>query len=341
MSATEGRIPTIGLTLNYHTIIAQIKFTSTKSKLNNVMGLEIKTAHNTKGIKITNLDRITVDYQKFVLEDQWYKILIPCMKHHILDIRVHGESIAHCLNSGVTSSKGYELWIHGDLSQYFARLSRYIAHDDLMRFKDLKKKYLITESWNEKIKGDFVPPSVRNFFAKGDGPHWYHKDDVDSLPYLEYEGPAVDTNINLEEDLQFSDTKFYGQGKCKSLKANPNLPTMPVSEIKNQGLRSTMEQFGFTDMLQMQYVELMPNSWLPVHMDDWTYDSGRNFMKGPVQLYFVLSGDTKNIKFKFKNVGLLNVENPIFINNQKFVHSLVYTGDSPRGVLLAYGNRKS
>ena len=305
------------------------------------MGLEIKTAHNTKGIKITNLDRITVDYQKFVLGDQWYKVLIPCMKHHILDIRVHGESIAHCMNSGVTSSKGYELWIHGDLSQYFARLSRYIAHDDLMRFKDLKKKYLITESWNEKIKGDFVPPSVKNFFAKGDGPHWYHKDDVDSLPYLEYEGPAVDTNINLEEDLQFSDTKFYGQGKCKSLKANPNLPTMPVSEIKNQGLRSTMEQFGFTDMLQMQYVELMPNSWLPVHMDDWTYDSGRNFMKGPVQLYFVLSGDTKNIKFKFKNVGLLNVENPIFINNQKFVHSLVYTGDTPRGVLLAYGNRKS
>jgi len=171
MSVTEGRIPTIGLTLNYHTIIAQIKFMSTKSKLNNVMGLEIKTAHNTKGIKITNLDRITVDYQKFVLEDQWYKILIPCMKHHILDIRIHGESIAHCLNSGVTSSIGYEIWIHGDLSQYFARLSRYIAHDDLMRFKDLKKKYLITESWNEKIKGDFVPPSVKNFFAKGDGPH--------------------------------------------------------------------------------------------------------------------------------------------------------------------------
>ena len=42
-----------------------------------------------------------------------------------------------------------------------------------------------------------------------------------------------------------------------------------------------------------------------------------------------------------ENVGLLDVSNPIFINNHRFVHSLVYTGKKPRGVFLAYGIRDS
>ena len=305
------------------------------------MALEIDTTYHTEGIKITNLDRITVDYESFVLQDQWYKIHIPCMHHHISDIRVDGESIAHCLNSGVMSNSFYEIWIHGDLCKYFSRISKCIAHDDLMRFKDLKKKYLITESWNEPLMHNFIPNSVRNFFANGDGPYWYHKDDYANLPYEEYHGPTVDTDLNLNDDLQFADTKFYGQGKCKSLKPNPNLPTIPVDDIKNEKLRMTMKQFGFSEMLQIQYVELMPNSWLPVHMDDWTYDNGRHIMTGPVQLYFVLSGNKGDIKFKFKNVGLIDIGKPIFINNQNFVHSLVYTGKQKRGVLLAYGVRNT
>jgi hypothetical protein len=52
-----------------------------------------------------------------------------------------------------------------------------------------------------------------------------------------------------------------------------------------------------------------------------------------------MSGDAKDVKFKFKNVGLIDVSRPIFINNHRFVHSLVYTGSKPRGVFLAYGKR--
>ena len=98
-----------------------------------------------------------------------------------------------------------------------------------------------------------------------------------------------------------------------------------------------MEQFGFSDLLQIQYVELQPNSVIPLHRDDFYYENGRNVIDGPTQLYFVLSGNKDDIKFKFKNVGLLDVTKPIFINNHRFIHSLVYTGSEPRGVLLAYG----
>ena len=91
----------------------------------------------------------------------------------------------------------------------------------------------------------------------------------------------------------------------------------------------------------MQYVELQPNSVLPIHKDDFTYEDGKSIIDGPTQLYCVLSGDPKGIKFKFKNAGLIDVSRPIFINNRRFVHSLVYTGDIPRGVLLVYGIRQA
>jgi hypothetical protein len=229
--------------------------------------------------------------------------------------------------------------LHGDPSQYFSRISECIAQDDLLRFKSLKDKYLITESWNVEVHGDFIPHSVKQFFANGEGPHWYHKGNFHALPYIKHKD-TVDTDIDLSEDLQFMDTKFYGQGQCRSLKPQPVLPTVKLEQIKNKKLRDTMASFGFTEILQMQYVELQPNSVLPIHMDDFTYEDGKSIIDGPTQLYFVLSGDNEEIKLKFKNVGLLDVSTPIFINNRRFVHSLVYTGTVPRGVLLAYGVRE-
>jgi len=274
------------------------------------------------------------------MPESWHKCYINLHRRDITDIKIGNESIRHGLNSGNNTTNGYEIWLHGDLAQYFSRISKCIATEDLVRFKNLQDKYLITESWNVEVEGDFIPHSVKQFFAMGEGPHWYHKDDFYNLPYIEHDGD-VDTNIDLDEDLQFIDTKFYGQGQCKSLKPQPTLPTIRLDQIKNEKLRHTMEQFGFTDILQMQYVELQPNSVLPIHMDDFTYEDGKSIIDGPTQLYCVLSGDPKDIKFKFKNAGLLDVSRPIFINNRRFVHSLVYTGSIPRGVLLAYGVRQT
>ena len=291
-------------------------------------------------VECQDLDRKVVGQHKiFDLPESWHKVKIPLPRTDITDIEIGGESIKHCLNSGINTDNGYEIWLHGDPAEYFSRIAECIAHEDLCRFKNLKDKYLITESWNEQVEGDFIPSSVKQFFATGEGPYWYHKEDFHNLPYVEYDGD-VDTDIELDEDLQFTDTKFYGHGQCKSLKPQPVLPTIRLDQIKNQKLRNTMRQFGFTDILQMQYVELQPNSVLPIHMDDFTYEDGKSIIDGPSQLYCVLSGDSHGIKFKFKNAGLIDVSKPIFINNRRFVHSLVYTGNIPRGVLLAYGIRQ-
>lgn len=305
------------------------------------MKIEIKTKNSIANIKLIDLDRNIHDYSDFTLEDKWYKVIVPGTRQGVSDIIINEESIGHCLNSGCNTSNGYEIWIHGNLSVYFSRIADCIAQDDLLRFKDLPRKYLFTESWNEAVQGDFIPTSVKQFFANGEGPYWYHRSDLNALPYIEYDGETVDKQIDLDEDLKYVDTKFYGQGSCKSLKANPVLPTMDVEKIKGPKLRKAMQQFGFTDILQMQYVELQPNSVLPVHKDDFYYEDGRSIIDGPTQLYFVLSGSSADIKFKFKNVGLIDVSKPIFINNHRFVHSLVYTGKVKRGVLLAYGIRKN
>ena len=304
------------------------------------MQVQISTKNNTQ-IMCQDLDGEVVTHdQTFELAPTWHKIKIPLQRTDITDIKIGSESIKHRLNSGINTATGYEIWLHGDPAEYFSRIAECIAHEDLLRFKNLKNKYLITESWNEQVEGDFIPSSVRQFFAKGEGPHWYHKEDFHDLPYVEYEGPEIGTSIDLDEDLTFVDKKFYGQGQCKSLKPQPVLPTIRLDQIKNQKLRNTMRQFGFTYILQMQYVELQPNSVLPIHKDDFTYEDGKSIIHGPTQLYCVLSGDSKGIKFKFKNAGLIDVGKPIFINNSRFVHSLVYTGDKPRGVLLAYGVRQ-
>ena len=305
------------------------------------MRLEIKCRKPIKGITITDLNKNKYDYESFVMEEQWYKIVIPGTRYSVIDISVDGESIKHYLNSGSMSDDGYKIWIHGNLAKFFSRVSECIAQDDLINFKMLGQKYMICESWNEPLQQDFVPQSVSNFFANGEGPFWYHKDDWFKLPFVEHKGDYVSTDIDLTLDLLYEDSKFYGQGKCKSLKSQPVLPTIGVDDLKSASLREAMKKFGFTDILQIQYVELEPNAVLPVHRDDWTYENGKQLVQGPSQLYFVLSGEKDDVKFKFKNVGLLDVDKPIFINNQAFIHSLVYTGKSNRGVLLAYGNRKN
>ena len=299
----------------------------------------VKTKTSVAGIIYKNLDKQIFKYDKNIQILGWNKFFIPCDRRNINDILIDGESIKHGLNSGLNLPGSFEIWLHSDLSKFYTRISM-IAQDDLVRFKNLNKKYLITESWNEKVSGEFIPKHIKNFFASGDGPNWYAISDFHNLPYIRLDTKMEKKQLDLTTDLVYNDKKFYGQGKCRSLQAEPELPTVSTRDLKNQNLRVLMEEFGFTDMLQIQYVELQPNSVLPIHRDDFTYVNGKHLIDGPTQLYYVLSGSVKDIKFKFKNVGLIDVDTPIFINNHRFVHSLVYTGEQPRGVLLAYGINK-
>ena len=115
------------------------------------MRVDIKTKNSIDRVTITNLDKeLLPKFKTIFISDNWHKLLIPCNRHNIIDITISGESIKHCLNSGCETEKGYEIWLHGNLAEYFSRISECIAQDDLLHHKELDSKYLHTVSWNEK-----------------------------------------------------------------------------------------------------------------------------------------------------------------------------------------------
>jgi hypothetical protein len=278
----------------------------------------------------------------FNLKKQWYKLIFDCNRYSVKDIKIGDESIKHILNSGRNVGNNFEIWIHGDLSVLMTRVFDCIAQDDLLRWKDLSKKYLSTESWNESA-AEFVPQHVKNFFSNGQGPYWWSYDDKINLPWVNLTKKIeIDRELllkNLKDDLTYIDEKFYNTAKCISLKPTPKLPCVELSAIKNNILRKFIQDAGYKDVLQVQYVEMSKKSFIGLHRDDFQYSTGYHIIKGPTQLYFVLKGDTKKFKFKFDRAGLVDVTQPIVINNCLFNHSLFYSGDDTRGVLLIYGNR--
>ena len=151
------------------------------------MRVRIKTINSIDRITITNLDKeLLPKLGTIFIGESWHKLLIPCNRHNIIDITISEseESIKHCLNSGRETEKGYEIWLHGNIATYFSRISECFAQDDLLTFKDVSKKYLLTESWNEKVEGDYILTSDKQFFANGEGPYWWHKDNFHNLPYV-------------------------------------------------------------------------------------------------------------------------------------------------------------
>jgi hypothetical protein len=274
------------------------------------------------------------------LNGNWYKLIIPTHRSNITDITIAGESIKHILNSGAQVEEYYHIWLHGNLDQLMERVFSCIAQDDLLRWTKLNRKYLLTESWNHTAP-NFVPNHVKNFFARGEGPYWWAYSNHDQLPYrvlpsVEYNPELLLASIN--EDLTYVDTKFYGGAHCKSLKPKPTLPLTPVDQLKNNVLKKFLKSVGFNSVLQIQYVEMSPQSYIDIHQDDFTYESGLPHIKGASQLYCVLRGQPDKFKMRFARAGMIDVTKPIFINNNAFVHSLYYNGDDTRATLLVYGS---
>ena len=306
------------------------------------MQVDINTDVMIDKVAITDLDKKPYSYYWTIfISEGWYKFLIPCSRKHIIDITIDDESIKYCLNSGRNTEQGYEIWLNGNIADYFNRLAECFAQDDLLKFKDISKKYLLTESWNEIVEGDYIPESDKKFFAKGEGPYWWHKDNFHALPYININKEiSVNKKQLLKEidmDLTFKDTKFYKDAYCNSLQQIPELPCIDVNSIKSPELKKLMITVGFSKVLQIQTVTLKPNSVIPMHRDDFLYQSGRYIIAGPTQFYFVLEGNSTDFYFKFGKAGMIDVSNPLFINNYGFVHSLVYTGSVSRTTLLVYG----
>ena len=307
--------------------------------LNNSMQVKITTKTSIGKIICEGLNSHTAEFStEFTLDSDWYKLHIPTHRTNIVDITIAGQSIKHILNSGTQVGDHYHIWLHGDLDVLMERVFGCINQDDLLRWTKLNRKYLLTESWNH-IAPDFVPTHIKNFFARGEGPYWWHYDNKEHIPYCSTDIIFDSQQLlgSLAEDLVYKDEKFYGSAHCRSLQAQPKLPLTEVSKIKNNHLRTFLSSVGYSSVLQIQCVEMEPMSYIDIHRDDFAGLSGLPFIKGASQLYCVLQGDPSKFNLRFARAGNIDVSRPIFINNNAFVHSLYYSGNEKRTTLLVYG----
>ena len=303
------------------------------------MQVIIDSTETLNNIQYQMLDRGTkIVNSIFDIPPAWCKVLIPTSRRNIKSITIGNVDIKHLLNSGSEWQGKYSIWLHGDLDVLLERVQSCIDRDDLIKWSNLSKKYLLTESFNEQTP-DYLPAHLRNFYARGQGPYWWNRTDT-NLPFREsnvsYDPQRLYESIH--EDLTYQDKKFYNKAKCISLQQSPNLPLTPVVALKNNYLKSFLSSAGYVSVLQVQYVEMEPNSYIDLHRDDFARNSGLIYIKGASQLYCVLRGDPKKFKMRFSKAGSVDLTKPIHINNNSFVHSLYYNGDDVRGALLVYGN---
>ena len=88
-----------------------------------------------------DLDRSVVQRSNlFIMPESWHKLKISLPRKEINDILIGGESIKHCINTGVTTDSSFEIWLHGNPAVYFSRIAECIALDDLLRYKNLSRK---------------------------------------------------------------------------------------------------------------------------------------------------------------------------------------------------------
>lgn len=301
--------------------------------------LEIVTKNPITRCKLKNLKKIETyfDY-KIGLPNSWHKIYIPTHRGNIEDIKIQGESIGYILNSGVQTDEHYAIWLHGNIAKLIERVLQCMNQSDLLKWTKLNRKYLHTESYNQ-VTPDFVPESVKAFFKNGDGPYWWLYDKDTDLPY-KHTNIQIDKTKILEslEDLTFEDKKFYGSAMCKSLQKFPDLPLTPVTQLTNEYLKNWLLDIGYRSILQIQYVEMSGKSYIKPHRDDFSDRSGLMYMQGAKQLYCVIKGDPDKFNLRFAKAGMIDVNKPVLINNNSFVHSLYYDGEDTRSTLLIYGN---
>ena len=304
------------------------------------MQVLIKTTESCHNIQCQQLNHGTKTVTStFDIDNDWYKITIPLARVKIKKILIDEVDIGMILNAGQESNGSYTIWIHGDLATLKVRIHDCIEQDDLLKYNNIKQKYLCTVS--DSIDApNFLPNHIKQFFKNSEGPYWWNYKNKNQLPYrttqIEVDKDKV---LNaLDDDLKFTDQKFYKNANCKSLQRRPELPLTNVSELKNNTLRTFLQSVGYTKVLQIQYVEMPAKSFIDIHKDDFANVSGIDYVKGPSQLYCVLKGNENNFKLKFNRAGTVDLSKPIFINNNNFIHSLYYDGEDTRGALLVYGD---
>jgi|TARA_B110000483_G_scaffold181849_1_gene215030 hypothetical protein len=295
--------------------------------------------------------------EQFVAREGWYELNLPFTgeKTNITDIKINDESILHTIYTayyttgidrhqpatGMWNDGGVlKLWLHTNIGIFFERVFSDIDSGDFGA--DLNEKYVFTVDRPLTLQKKF-PRSIKDFFAHGDGPHWW-KLGTDFTPYriLDTSPPPQETIIEELHKICIYDKKaFDGVMDLKTIcKNKADLPFKHVDWENAPHLRKLLlEQIGYNNIIDISMQTLAPNSCIALHRDDHYKREKYPLIRGCKKMYWPLGGDWSKNYFKLGKSGVVPFNNkPHLINTIEHVHTAVNESDNPRIVLIVYGD---
>ena len=294
------------------------------------------------------------------IPDDWYELIVPYVdkKIEIVDILINddsmkeniytgfytdGKGIIHQPSTAVWDEGGYfTIWIHTQPGRIWQRFTDQIRTGDFGTY--LFNKYLFTVDRPVQI-ANYWDKTLQNYFAFGDGPNWWLKNDrftpyayVDTIKKEDYE---FDTLIK-ELDSCFPEGNWWC-GKIqekhtkKGLKVGfADLPFIEIKDLPSKFVQNLVKKIGYKRIIDIQIQTLAPKTSLHIHKDHHYDRKCYPYTSGAVKFYWTL-GKYNDVYFKLGNAGLLPLDKPLFINATEHVHAVVNERDEERSVLTMYG----
>lgn len=295
----------------------------------------------------------------------WFKLSLNGLSDSTVDIseiRINNESIAHGLYTGFAVNQAgeilqpctafndkleFSIWLHTNLGEFFASLYSQIRNGDYGT--NLFANYQFTVDKPIQL-ADIYPESIKTFFARATGPHWWHHHS-DDCPYAILDialDQKLQNSIDQLENYMLTQT-IYGKPFVQKTKgANGNwrqlnspvatsqADAMPMESIPIEYLQSILYKIGYRKILSYSILELDPKSYIEIHVDDYYSSKNYKYLVGAKKFYVSFNVQDE-IYFKLGNAGILPLDKPLLINSLKHVHSVVNDSNQIRKAFMVYG----
>ena len=295
---------------------------------------------------------------EFECEFDWHLLRLPYegTKIEITDILINDESIEELLytsyfqrdtgeihqpSCAVWAEGNFKLWVHTNPGLYKAFVREQVTYGDYG--KNLFEDYMLTVDEPVTFKHRY-PASIEYHYNRSYGPHWWHKIDafrpwcaLDNDYFADIDREQLAAEIKELSKFFYYPVKTNTDWYIWALKRQSDVPLVPVSEIQQPMVRKLLERIGYTSVLDICLQAQEPRSFIDIHVDSHRKREGLPYLKACKKFYWALNHN-EDMYFKYRKAGLLPMDQPLLINSDGHIHSVVNDSDDLKMVVVIYGD---
>lgn len=295
--------------------------------------------------------------QELDLQPGWYELQVPYLGQtvNISAITINGVNLEYLIYTGYfENAQGktfqpatamwepgmFRFWFHTNVGYFFASIYEQISNGH--HGTNLFEKYTFTIDRPLHIHERF-PEKVRSFFASGEGPRWWNKQDP-KCPWLYLDDDvkdAINSNLHLFEKMcsvevpDMPDHSKLWTSRVWRLPGVSKADPVDFTHSSFYGLGVIFKRLGWKSLLSMSHNRLGPYGYIMLHVDDYTTSKNLQYIKGPSKIYYTYRNG-EAVSMKLKGAGLVPNE-PVLLNTNMFPHSVINDADVWRDSLTVYG----